>query len=234
VNNRARRGGREVTMSLVAAGLYLVTGMAHAVGEAMYLTADFGKTTYGGDISGYDAMATQLLAGTGVDAAFDQSNLDRKYTQHRPRSYGLRWQNRYSGVEIGYFNLGRAAYSATGQANDALGVPVEIATDMTVKSRGPALSLLGILPLGRAWQLEARGGVYYGKTTTAWSTTVGSFDTGMYSDKHREFSSLVGGALVLDVGAQSALSLGYMRFFDIANRRVERLSLGVSVVLREP
>jgi hypothetical protein len=233
VNPAARRGVCGIVMALVGTALCTVASTARAAGEALYLTADFGKTTYGGELASYDTAASERLAGIGVNAALAQSNLDRKYTQHRPRSYGLRWQSRYTGFEVGYFNLGRATYAATGQASE-VGGPVNLTTDMTVKSRGPALSLLGVLPLGRAWQLEVRGGGYYGRNSTTWSATKGGFDTGTYSDKNHEFSTLAGSALVVDIGGQSALSLGYTRFFDVANRRIERLSLGVSVVLREP
>lgn len=221
-----------VVAMLLAAGLCCLPGIATAAGEAILLTADFGRTTYGGSASHYDALALEHLAGAGLDATLGNPDFDPRYTQHRPRSFGMRWQNSSAALEIGYFNLGRASYAASGQV-DVGGGPTDLATNLTTKSHGPALSIIAILPFGGIWQLEGRGGAYYGRTRTTWSATVDGSDTYTGADGRHELSPLAGAALVVDAGRQSALSLGFTRFFDVANRHVDRLSLGVSVVLRE-
>ncbi len=216
---------------LVAAGLCGVADTAGAAGDVIYLTAEYGKTTFGGGSSSYDALAVERLADAGLDATLGESSLDNHYSLRKFRSFGMRLQNAYSAVEVSYFNLGKASYAATGQADDGSG-PADLSTALAVNSHGPALSLIGVL--GTTWQLQGRGGIYYGKTGTVWSATIDGVDTGVYSDRKRKISPLLGAALIRDIGAQWALSLGYTRFFDVANHSVDRLSLGVSLVLRDP
>lgn len=71
--------------------------------------------------------------------------------------------NKYFSAELAYVDAGEA--SLVEHYRPTAGVPTipfqEIQRSYTVASRGPALSLLGSLPLSSNWELFARGGVLF-------------------------------------------------------------------------
>jgi len=68
---------------------------------------------------------------------------------------GRQW-NRYLGMEIGYFDLGRASFGAITDPAGRL--------DGNMRVRGYNLDLVGTLPLGDTFALLARGGVALART----------------------------------------------------------------------
>jgi hypothetical protein len=70
----------------------------------------------------------------------------------------------YVGVEASYLDLGSLKYSAAAVEPSATGVgTAPVTVDLDIKSRGPALALVGTLPMSNLWELDARAGAYEGK-----------------------------------------------------------------------
>ncbi|HEY0940364.1 MAG TPA: outer membrane beta-barrel protein [Steroidobacter sp.] len=72
--------------------------------------------------------------------------------------------NKYLAAELSYVNAGEASlaerYSAVADA--PISVP-DVLSTYTVRSTGPAVSVLGSLPLSEQWQVFLRGGVFFAK-----------------------------------------------------------------------
>ena len=69
----------------------------------------------------------------------------------------------YIGLEAAFLHLGEIRYKTTGELNIA-GVEDATATSTEVTSHGPALALLGRLPLTEWFEADMRLGDYFGKT----------------------------------------------------------------------
>jgi hypothetical protein len=100
--------------------------------------------------------------------------------------------NDHLAAELAYVDSGEASLV---EHYGPVGTPVigitELTRGYTVSSRGPALSVLGTLPLSSQWQLFARGGVLFAKQEVELSTraTGGSAITPASID--RDFSDEV-------------------------------------------
>ncbi|HEY5760356.1 MAG TPA: outer membrane beta-barrel protein [Steroidobacter sp.] len=82
--------------------------------------------------------------------------------------------NKYLAAELAYVDSGEA--SLVEHFRPLSGIPVsspvtEINRSYTVTSRGPALSVLGSLPLGSKWEVFLRGGVLFAKQEVESRTT---------------------------------------------------------------
>jgi hypothetical protein len=71
------------------------------------------------------------------------------------------------GIELSFLDLGPFRYSGFGNTTSAAdGTPAEVHLDLDVRSHGPALAAVGVLPMTNFWDLEARVGAMQGFLTT--------------------------------------------------------------------
>lgn len=72
--------------------------------------------------------------------------------------------NKYLAAELSYADAGEASLSErfTPSGTPPVSVP-DVTYTYTVNARGPAVSVLGTLPLGERWSLFLRGGVFFAK-----------------------------------------------------------------------
>lgn len=137
---------------------------------------------------------------------------------------------RYVAVELNYFNLGTLEASTSVLVLVPPLVPPFTAQSMTLRreleTSGPALSVLGILPLSDSWEVYLRGGVLFAdmKLTTSLgdnsnSTTFGS-----------EAAALGAGAQ-FNWGDHWSARVEFQRFLevgdDLGEADIDLLSLGV-------
>jgi hypothetical protein len=108
------------------------------------------------------------------------------------------------GTEAAYLDLGTLRYSATGtyQTDTATTAAVK------VRSRGPALTLRGVLPVWNAWSLDARAGIYLGKTQSDYNSQVGT-----QSNVGTESSTV--GSLLAGVGGSFGFSTHLAARLDV-------------------
>ncbi|GFE81068.1 hypothetical protein GCM10011487_30680 [Steroidobacter agaridevorans] len=150
--------------------------------------------------------------------------------------------NKYLAAELAYVDSGEASLVEHYRPSAALSPNPSFATEInrgyTVSSRGPALSVLGSLPLSSQWELFVRGGVLFAKQEVESSTwSVGG--TGRVIDPppiDRDFSDEV---VTVGAGVQWAFlprwtaRLEYQRTDDLqANEimgksRIDQASLSV-------
>lgn len=107
----------------------------------------------------------------------------------------------YFAVEAAYFDLGKFSLLRAEEEDMAL--------DLGLVSRGPALSLLGAWPINNIWSLEGRVGAYFGKSKLKASFTGGIDAADVSLDSGSHTSLLLGAGIVASFGERWAARLGY-------------------------
>lgn len=70
--------------------------------------------------------------------------------------------NRYFAAELAYVDAGEASLTERYRTAETVSFPAtELNLSYRVRSRGPAVSLLGSLPLNPSWEVFVRGGVFF-------------------------------------------------------------------------
>ncbi|MBV8806901.1 MAG: porin family protein [Sinobacteraceae bacterium] len=116
--------------------------------------------------------------------------------------------SRNFGVEASYLHLGSLRYSAFGTDTASSGTGTALVTTrLDVKTQGPALAGVGVLPMTNFWQIDARLGACEAKATSTYLTTL---DTGPFPGKVSKTST----ALLLGVGTGVTVSSHWMVRFD--------------------
>lgn len=125
------------------------------------------------------------------------------------------------GVEVSFLDLGKFRYSGFGTVTAKDGSPSEVHLDLDVRSHGPALSAVGVLPMTNFWDLEARVGAMQAKTKSSFSTLVGS---GSHSDEVSDTSTVVMASVgtAFTVTTHIVLRLDYLRIQHIKEKALER------------
>jgi opacity protein-like surface antigen len=124
--------------------------------------------------------------------------------------------SQYLGIEASYIQLGTVRYAAFGKASSFFGSE-SFDADLNIKSRGPGLALVGVLPMTNDWNLEARLGGYEGKTISQYLTVAdGSPHSG--SGSETSASLLAGFGTQYIVGAHWVLHLDYTRFNSLGEK----------------
>jgi hypothetical protein len=169
------RAASRLPRSLIApATLLLLTAFAQpafAGDGGVYVGAELGHTLSTYHRADLDSALVDLFSGAGYSAALSGSSVRN---EHNPWSANVGYQiSSYFALEASYIHLGTLKYATSGTATSVLGNS-PVAVDLNIKSRGPALALVGVLPMTDSWDLEARLGAYEGKTTTLSEVTIGT------------------------------------------------------------
>jgi len=120
---------------------------------------------------------------------------------------------RHVAVELNYLDLGKLKESEMFSSFPIL-TPVRF-SDRSLETTGPAVSALGILPIGTAWSVYLRGGVFFAKTKLhSEYTGIRDFDITSDSD------SLVWGlGTQYDFGAHWSVRADFQRFESVGELR---------------
>jgi opacity protein-like surface antigen len=126
------------------------------------------------------------------------------------------------GVEVSFLDLGKFRYSGFGtRASAADGSPSEVHLDLDVRSHGPALAAVGVLPMTNFWDLEARVGAMQAKTKSSFSTaTSDGTNSGGFSGNSTVVMASVGTAFT--VTTHIVLRLDYLRIQHIKEKALDR------------
>lgn len=142
--------------------------------------------------------------------------------------------SRYLGIEASYVQLGTVRYASLGTESSFFGSN-PLAVDLNIKSRGPGLAFVGVLPMTNDWDLEARLGGYEGKTITQYAITAGGSPSNG-SDSKTSASLLAGIGAEYIVAAHWVLHLDYTRLNSLGEKilsksfSVDLLTAGVNYV----
>lgn len=130
--------------------------------------------------------------------------------------------SRNFGVEASYLYLGSLRYSSFGTETSSSGTGTSaISTRLDIKTHGPALAGVGVLPMSDFWQIDARIGAYEAKTTSTYLTTL---DTQSFPGKVSKTSTglLAGVGTALTVSSHCSVRLDYVRLEHISEQSLNR------------
>jgi hypothetical protein len=175
------------------------------LGQASY---DLDRRDIDGQIVGaFDALGLNVLSG-------------RSSTSEDGFTYGITLGYQilpYLAVEASYVDLDDAEYRGSATVTDGV-TTADFGTQVTTESSGPALSVLGILPLPRNWEVYARAGLYFSNTDVAARLSSGDVSSlGNDSSSSEEF---LWGAGVGYSRNQWTVRLDYQQYTDVGDEDV--------------
>ena len=187
-----------------------------------YVGANVGRVLSTYRRSSLDADVTGVF-GTAFDGSSTGFAIGKSSVQKDPVTWSADvgyMLSRNVGIEASYLYLGSLRYSSFGSRPSSTGTSQVIA-DVDIKSHGPALALLGVLPMSNLWEVDARVGAYEGKTTSTYFSAV---DANTNSGKLSKSST----SLLLGIGTGLTLTehcvarVDYMRVEHIDEQLFRR------------
>ena len=204
------RTHRLIAGTLVAASLALPLAADAAQGLGFYVGAQAGYSEIGLSQSDWDAAA---LAGfSAVGGTLTSSSLDKSGT---PWGVNAGFQlMRFFAIEGAYYDIGKAKAHAEGT------VPVgnataPLAVSGEFQSSGPALAVMGILPLGPL-SIDARVGAYYGRTEANFSATANGVGSSTSASKSAA-TAMAGVGVAYIFNDYWSLRLDYLYFDKVGD-----------------
>jgi OmpA-OmpF porin, OOP family len=200
---------------------------AHSAG--FYAEAGAGSSSVGGlDKDALDELMTQV----GEDV-FDTFTLNDSSVDKSDIGFSLAVGYKFTAnlaVEAAYLQLGKARYEADVTASSG-GPAVDLTTGLDFKTSGPAVSLVGIWPVGERLSLEARAGAFFAKTKASVFATDGTTSDSDSLGSEKETSLLVGVGALWSLTDKLGLRLGYTRLDKAMGGEgdANTLSLGIRV-----
>lgn len=186
-----------------------------AAERGFYAGFDLGQASYDLDRRDLDGQIVGAFESLGLTVLSGDSS-----TSEDGFTYGITLGYQvlpYLAVEASYIDLDDAEYRGSATVTDGV-TTADFRTQVTTESAGPALSVLGILPLPRNWEVYARAGVYFSNTdVTARLASGDSVSTGDDSSSSEEF---LWGAGVGYSRDQWTVRLDYQQVTDVGDEDV--------------
>ncbi len=153
---------------LITAGAVLAAATATAAESGFYIGGNVGTSFYAIEDSDADALVFDSFAATGFPVNNIRSSVDKNDTAFSG-TLGYRFTP-YIAIEGSYVDTGKATISGNG---DLFAGPNIVPINMVAEfaSKGPVVSVLGIIPLN-SWEFYARLGAYFAKSTFSVRATV--------------------------------------------------------------
>lgn len=180
---------------LYFAGFYMDSSLAYASVDARL--ADFDRAHEGlwDDIGG-------------IVLDVDSAITDRKDIGY---GFGIGYQfTQYLAAEFSYYDMGTVHYQARGSVTDGTNV-YNSTTYMSAKSKGPLLAGIGIWPLGDYFSLDARAGLFLGRTRVRGNLYIDGIWIADASDKDNNNSIMLGAGINWAMSPGTAIRAGYTR-----------------------
>lgn len=136
----------------------LACAPASAAERGFYVGVDLGQSSYDLDRNSIDRQIVGALEEAGL-AVID----GRSETSEDGFTYGVIvgyqvWP--FLALEAAYVDLDDAEYKSSAVVSDG-STAIDLDARLEASSSGPALSVLGILPVWSGWEVYARAGVYF-------------------------------------------------------------------------
>jgi opacity protein-like surface antigen len=218
--------------AVAAATLSLLLSVHPALADdgGLYVGANLGYTVSTYHHADLDRALVDLFNGAGYTAALSGSSV---HNEHAPWSVKVGYQvSPYFGLEASYIELGTLKYATSGIATSAFG-SAQLAVNLNIKSSGPAVALVGALPMTNHWDFEARLGAYEGKTKTESTVTIDT-STSSAIDTRTSTSLMAGIGAAYVADPRWILRLDYTRLNQLGEKalsksfNVDLLTAGVS------
>jgi hypothetical protein len=186
-----------------------------AAERGFYAGADLGQSSYDLDRRDLDGQVVGAFESLGLTVLSGDSS-----TSEDGFTYGITLGYQvlpYLAVEASYVDLDDAEYRGSATVTDGV-TTADFSTQVTTESSGPALSVLGILPLPRNWEVYARAGLYFSNTDVTARLASGDIvSVGDDSSSSEEF--LWGGGVGYSRG-QWTVRLDYQQVTDVGDEDV--------------
>lgn len=201
---------------LLCLGLGLVAS-AQAADLGWYVVGFGGESSVSGDSQGQmDDNLVALFESGGLDVVNATSTLDDSDT-----GFGLAGGfqlNDYFAVEFGYVDLGSVDYQASATVTDGVSV-ADSDVRLESSAQGPALSALGILPIGERFSVFGRVGLsFLNAEGTARIVLDGASQR--LSQSSQKSDPVLGVGAELSLSRHFAIRLAWDRYFDIGTEDV--------------
>jgi opacity protein-like surface antigen len=222
---RAPRAAAVLSMIMLGA-----TGTAAAATPGLYVTGTLGQSAADVSQSDKDSIDDVLVAAwnqNGFTVLANDSSLDKSDLGYE-LAVGYQISERFA-LEAAYIDLGEATYDADSVVDSpAPGGPYDAVTEITFGVSGPAFSAVGGWSLTSRLSLDARVGVFMGKSKLG----VNLAADGVSEDESESDSSsslLFGAGVSWSFSEKAAVRLGYTYFQEAVFEEfnVGRLSLGL-------
>jgi opacity protein-like surface antigen len=213
------------TCAALSMGVFSEPAMADDSG--FYIGANIGRVLSTYRRSDLDAALSAGFGGANSGFVLGSSSLHKAHAMWSADIGYMLSPN--VGIEASYIDLGTLKYSAAATQPSTSGTgsaPVTVNVD--IKSRGPALALIGVLPMSNSWELDARAGAYEGKTISTFRSVLQT--TNNFGTESKTSTSLLagfGGSLTLT--SHCTVRLDYLRLQHL-NEQVFGRSFNVDLV----
>jgi opacity protein-like surface antigen len=190
-----------------------------------YLGANVGRLLSTYHRTDLDKAVIADFGGTDSGLVLGTSSLEKNHVMWKADVGYMTSRN--FGIEASYLNVGSLAYSASG-TQSLEDTTAAVSVNLDIKSRGPALAALGVLPMTNWWEIDARAGVYEGKTTTTFASAV---DVNTKSGRLSKTSTslLAGVGTAFTVSSHCNLRIDYLRLGSLKEAALGR-SFNVDLV----
>lgn len=203
-----------LTLLAVAA---CVAGNAKAAMPGLYFAGFYMDSTLAyssvdADLAGFDAGAQGIWESIGGVIQTWQGDI----TDTKDIGYGFAvgYQlSEYFAAELSYLDMGTVHYEAQGAVADA-GSVYNTSTFLSAKTKGPLITAIGIWPLGDRFSLDAKAGMFFGRTRIRGSLFLESSFLGSVSDKDNKNSVMLGAGINWAMSPGTAIRVGYTRLAD--------------------
>jgi len=193
----------------------LASSPALAAERGFYAGLDLGQASYDLDrrdidsqiVDAFDSLGLAVLSGS-------SSSSEDGFTYGITLGYQIL---PYLAVEASYVDLDDAEYRGIATVTDGVAT-ADFRTQVTTESSGPALSVLGILPLPRNWEVYARAGVYFSSTDVTARLSSGDVVSAASDSSNSE--EFLWGAGVGYSRDQWTVRLDYQQYTDVGDEDV--------------
>jgi OmpA-OmpF porin, OOP family len=216
---------RILLSTAVALGLSLPL-VADAADSGFYIGGMAGRSGYDISLGNVPVGSIDLTPLTGVVATvtIDSSSLDKNGTAFGI-TFGYQF-TKYLAVEASYLDLGKAKIEATGTYTQADSGQIPFTASLELKSRGPAAAVVGVLPFGQGWQVDARVGGYFDRTEY---TVTASDPTGSISGSESKNNAhlMAGAGLGYSFGEHWSVRVDYLYFDKVGDKDIYQTNVNL-------
>jgi opacity protein-like surface antigen len=208
------RGGRKLAL---LAALCCLAGKAGAAMPGLYFSGFYMDSTLAyaevdAGLAGFDRELQKLWVEDGFRLDSWGSGISKVNDIGFVFSVGYLFSQYFSG-ELGYAELGTVHYQAQGAVTDAQGT-YNTSTYATLKTKGPVVSGVLAWPLGDYFSLDARAGVFLGRTSVRARAILGGIDL-RASQKNNVSTLMLGAGINFAMSPGTAIRVGYSRLSKV-------------------
>lgn len=208
--SRGVRGSRKLAL---LAALACLAGPAGAAMPGLYFSGFYMDSTLAyaevdAGLAGFD----REMQGLWISDGFQIDSWGSEISETRDIGYlfsvGYLF-SQYFSAELGYADIGTVHYSARGDVSSSQG-SYTTQTFANAKTKGPLLSAIGTWPMGDRFSLDARAGMFLGRTRIRARASISGID--LYaSQKNNATTVMVGAGINFAMSPGTAIRLGYVR-----------------------